>query len=423
MITATPTILPHHTRDDGSCPVKIRISSNRTSAYLPTNIIASKKEISGGKLKAGTAAVNGLSGLLQDVRKLISEIPFAEAQEMSASQVAEYIKRRIKDKDGFSLDFIAYMRKLADTKSEGSAACYRTAANALARYVGSEQLDISQITARFLRGFEAFLREEPNVSKKKKKDAKGNPLPVKMPVRKFSQYLGSVRHAHNKARQEFNEPDIGIIRIPYSPFDYYKVPAQNPPKHRNKSIEIIQKMIDAHRSLKGRERLGVDVFLIDFVLMGMNVPDIYDAAEPEDGVITYHRRKTYKKRLDGAEVRVRIEDCVKPLIDDYAGSNGYAFNLRERYSHFNSVTRNANIGLKSWCESVGLKPFTMYSARHSWGTIANSSKGGIDKATVNDSLCHVDPDMKVTDIYVEKDWEVIWDANKKVLSLFDWSKV
>jgi len=28
--------------------------------------------------------------------------------------------------------------------------------------------------------------------------------------------------------------------------------------------------------------------------------------------------------------------------------------------------------------------------------------------------------MRVTDIYIDRDWSVIWSANEKVLGLFDW---
>ena len=413
MITVNPVVLPHHVRADGSCPVKIRISCNRSSAYLPTNIIADKKELSNGKLKAGCPSADNVSGLLRDVRRIVSEIPFAEAESISASDVVKYVKRKMKEKDGFRLDFIAYMHRIADTKTPGSAGNYHAAANALARYIGQNELDISRITARFLRDFEAFLRDEPN-----RKGHYGQPS-----VRKASQYLACVRHVHKKARQDYNEPDIGIMRIPYSPFEFYKVPRQNPPKHRNKSINIIQKMIDEHRNLQGRERLGVDVFLISFSLIGMNVPDLYSAKEPVDGIITYNRQKTHNNRQDGAEMRVRIESCALPLLEGYLGTDGYAFNFRNRYANFNSVTRNANIGLKAWLERVRIPAFTLYSARHSWGTIANSKLCKIDKAVVNDSLCHVDPDMKVTDIYVEKDWDLIWEANKTVLALFDWSRI
>jgi hypothetical protein len=64
-----------------------------------------------------------------------------------------------------------------------------------------------------------------------------------------------------------------------------------------------------------------------------------------------------------------------------------------------------------------------YAARHSWATIACSSVVGIDKATVHEALNHVDNEMKVTDIYIDRDWSVIWNANKKVLELFDWKMI
>jgi hypothetical protein len=61
---------------------------------------------------------------------------------------------------------------------------------------------------------------------------------------------------------------------------------------------------------------------------------------------------------------------------------------------------------------------TLYSARHTWATTAYEV--GVGKEIINDGLCHVDRDMKVTDIYIKKDWSVIWRANEKVLARFNW---
>ena len=55
-----------------------------------------------------------------------------------------------------------------------------------------------------------------------------------------------------------------------------------------------------------------------------------------------------------------------------------------------------------------------YAARHSWATIA-LNKVGIDKYTVHASLNHVDESMKVTDIYIERDFVNENKANAKVL--------
>ena len=50
--------------------------------------------------------------------------------------------------------------------------------------------------------------------------------------------------------------------------------------------------------------------------------------------------------------------------------------------------------------------------------MARSAMCRVDKGIVHEALCHVDGSMRVTDIYAEKDWSVIWDANAKVVGLF-----
>ena len=87
------------------------------------------------------------------------------------------------------------------------------------------------------------------------------------------------------------------------------------------------------------------------------------------------------------------------------------------------VAKIINEGLKEIGKEIGVEGLTFYAARHSWATIARSSAVGIDKATVHEALNHVDKEMRITDIYIDKDWTVIWDANKKVLDLFDWSEL
>ena len=55
-----------------------------------------------------------------------------------------------------------------------------------------------------------------------------------------------------------------------------------------------------------------------------------------------------------------------------------------------------------------------YAARHSWATLA-VNKVGIDKYTVHSALNHIDEAMKVTDIYIERDFEPENEANRLVM--------
>lgn len=58
--------------------------------------------------------------------------------------------------------------------------------------------------------------------------------------------------------------------------------------------------------------------------------------------------------------------------------------------------------------------FIFYISRHSWATIAaNDLK--IDKYVVHSALNHVDESMRVTEIYIKKDFSAINEANSKVI--------
>ena len=47
---------------------------------------------------------------------------------------------------------------------------------------------------------------------------------------------------------------------------------------------------------------------------------------------------------------------------------------------------------------------------------------GIDKATVHEMLNHASSkDFAMTDVYLRRDYSHLWEANDKLLSLFDWS--
>ncbi len=58
--------------------------------------------------------------------------------------------------------------------------------------------------------------------------------------------------------------------------------------------------------------------------------------------------------------------------------------------------------------------FIFYISRHSWATLA-VNKVGIDKYAVHAALNHIDEAMKVTDIYIERDFKIENEANLKVL--------
>ena len=78
------------------------------------------------------------------------------------------------------------------------------------------------------------------------------------------------------------------------------------------------------------------------------------------------------------------------------------------------LNRSINIGLKGIGRELGIDNLQFYSARHSMSTIA-IIKVGINKYIVIDMLCHVDSSMRITDLYIQKDFAPINDANFKLI--------
>ena len=78
------------------------------------------------------------------------------------------------------------------------------------------------------------------------------------------------------------------------------------------------------------------------------------------------------------------------------------------------LNRAINIGLKEISKELGFENLQFYAARHSMATIA-INKVGISKYLVNDMLNHVDASMKITELYIQKDFAPINEANFKLL--------
>ncbi len=112
---------------------------------------------------------------------------------------------------------------------------------------------------------------------------------------------------------------------------------------------------------------------------------------------------------------MQLQPEIDSLIEKYKDKTGNrVFNFYQTYSNESNFNKAINKGLKTVGEKIKVDDLEYYAARHSWATIA-LNKVGIDKYTVHSALNHVDDAMKVTDIYLDKDWSLINDANRKVL--------
>ena len=418
-ITVDYVILPHLKKEDGTNFIRLRITHKRKSKYIKTNISVTAEDLT----RSGNLKNQGKEDLADaEVRKwrgIVDKMPTLAQDEMDVAEVVGYIKAKIVEEEVFRLNFAEYGLGIAKEKKDATAGYYQSAMACLCRFFGHEP-DISEITVRSMRDFEAFIRSEKRKAYSPKKgeivEGKGKKSRSESTVVK---YISVMKSVYRSARKAFNEPDQGLMRIPADVFEYYEVPVAPPAEHRDIPAEWVQMMIDQRKDLQGRERLAVDAFLISFGLMGINAVDMYKCAMAKDGVVHYFRTKTTEKKADKAEMYVRIEPCIDALIRDYSGKSKM-FDFCDRYISHRQFTHALNIGLRQWIARNKLEDFTFYSARHTWATLGASKQVGVDVAMITEGLSHSDASRKMDMVYIRKDWERVWDANVKVLGLFDW---
>lgn len=419
-VTFSYVILPHQRKEDGTNFIRIRVTHARKSKYIKTAISVEPADLTrSGKLKH-----QGKIDLAQDeirkMREITDKMPTYSLSAMDVGEVVEHIRVKLEEGKDFRLNIVRYGEEKAAKMKPSTGRGYLSALNCLVRFLKHEP-DIAELSVKMLRDWEAFIIAEGkmvnNVKKRSLKESKKSK--GEGSVRR---YTAALRSLYRMARKEFNEPDRGLFRIPVDIFEYYDPPKAKPAEHRDIPAEWVQMMIDQRTELTGTERLGVDVFLISFVLMGVNIVDLYHMKKPKGGVLHYFRTKTKDSKADRAEMFVRIEDCVRPLCDAYKGKE-LAFDFYTRYGCHKNFNVVVNRGIRRWIERNKLsKDFTYYSARHTWGTLASSKKVEIDSRVVTDAMTHSSRSA-MDDVYIRKDWERVWDANAKVLGLFDWHGV
>lgn len=384
-------------RADGTYNIRIRVTHNRVVRRISTNLFAVGDDLTKSLKIKNIKLLNQCDDLIGKCRNICNDLGYS-INNLTTDELAEEIKNRLKGGERFRLDFINYMRGKAATMSTKTGKNYITTANALSRFLGGKSLDIGDITNTFLKKFEDYIEG----------------------VRAKSMYLGCVRAIHNKAKIEFNDEDRGIIRIPQSPFNKFKLKPEPQTRKRALSVSQIQKIIGLPYTGEIRRDLAKDCFILSFALVGINSIDLYTAEKLDKGILKYYRQKTTTRRADKAEIHIKIEDCILQLMEKYKDDKK-VFRFYRRYSTPDTFNAAINKGLKIIGNEIDEADLEYYAARHSWATIARSAAVNIDKATVSEALNHVS--NTVTDIYIDRDWSVIWNANTKVLALFDWSAV
>lgn len=424
MATFKAVILSTHQKTDGTYNVKIRITHNRKVKYIKTPYYVGGKDIQKRKGEVrikNQAILDALDEIIIGYKRKLIPVGMG-VESWSVDRLSSFL---MESPEVFCLDFIQYGmahgQNLIGRGKTSTGKSYIIAMNALKRFIGRDALDISEITLSFLKSFENFIREEPVY----KGNRNGGVIATtqKKKGRAVSLYLSKMKTLYEAAKREYNDEENGIIRIPYSPFSRYTIPTPELSEHRVLTVEQMQQIINLpYREHKRRGLSGYntakDLFVLSFALMGINVADLYDADTLEGDILRYKRKKTRSRRKDGALMEVRLEPEIMPLVAKYRGEKK-VFMFSEYYSTPDNMNKLINQALKWIGEDIGVKNLTFYHARHTMASIC-ANKLGVDIARVDEMLNHSDPKLALARVYIQKDFSPLWEANRKLIDLFDW---
>ncbi len=144
--------------------------------------------------------------------------------------------------------------------------------------------------------------------------------------------------------------------------------------------------------LSGRPALDLarNIFLFSFYTRGMSFVDIayLKKKDLQNGMLAYCRRKT------GQQLFIKWEKCMQEIVDKYDTENSvYLLPIIKPYSKTDERTQyiyaghNINRSLKAIGKELKLSlPLTMYSARHSWASIAKSKN--VPLSVISEGMGH-----------------------------------
>ena len=416
MLTIKAEVEKGKVRNDGTYNVRIRFTKNRVVKRISTDLFATNADLTADfKLKEDSIVKQEADRLVLHYRTIVNSLHL-DFENYDVGEIVNHLLN--KEEAEKPIDFIAFSKNWIATSSGRSKDIYTTGLNAFIKFIGKEEFDIKNITVDMLEHYRDYIINV-RANRIKRLIEEGKRIPSN---RCLSLYLTNLRHLYNEAQKYYNKPDKGLIRIPHTPFEYFKIPKEEATRKRAiqpQQIKAIWNM-PYQNIYKGHKRtcrfdLAKDCFILSFCLMGINSADLYNATLLRDNRLVYCRTKTKERRLDKAKMEVVVPDMVLPIFEKYRDTTGKRlFKFYRYYRDSRAFNKAINSGLKEIGDQLGIEDLEYYAARHSWATIA-LNKCKIDKYTVHAALNHVDESMRVTDIYIERDFVNENKANAKVV--------
>ena len=289
--------------------------------------------------------------------------------------------------------FQEQIRILTECNRLGTAMNYRRSVSALSAFLAGRDLCFSQLTARFVEDYKDFLLRKGLVR---------NSLSFHMRILR-AVYNKAVRRGYAEQTLPFRDVYTGIDQT----------------RKRAVGEQVIARLI--RLDLKDEASLSFtrDLFLFSFYTRGMAFVDMayLRKSDIRDGNIVYARHKT------GQRLAVRIEPCIRAIIDRYdEEGTPYIFPIlrsddpADCFRRYKSELRTYNTRLVQLSVRMGLgQRISSYTSRHTWANIAR--KRNIPLPVISAGMGH--SSERTTRIYLASlENSLIDDANRSIIDSF-----
>lgn len=375
-------------KEDGSYPLKLRLTFNRERKYYSIGFPSLTEEDFGKLdksrdpfLKDVRVNITAVESNANFILKQLNPFTFAEFEKLF------FPKEESTTSDNVFVAMNAYVEKMKAEGRVSTASSYECALNSLKQF--KRKLTFEDITPDFLNSYERYMLA-------------GDKSSTTVGI-----YLRSLRTIYNQAIEN------GIIGREKYPFrkSKFQIPAgQNIKKAL--SLAELKQIFEYEAIPNSPEDKAKDFWIFSYLCNGMNIKDIcrLKYSNLDGDRIAFQRAKTeHTKKGNQKQIVVYLSEQAKAIITKWGNPNrlpsNYIFPIlqpnispqRER-ELVQYLTKQVNKYMKRIVDELGIdKPVTTYAARHSFSTVLKRSGAPIE--FISESLGH--NSLKTTEHYLD----------------------
>ena len=395
--------LDTRTKKNGMCPIRLRINSAGTSAYVATGVSVEEQYFIDGSLydcihrKAPMAVEkrDKVTRLVRQFEEFMTDMDETELKTMTARDIkervcGEHVRTHVQAKKAAtpSADFMAFFDEFGKSRNTPNTVnSYEYAWGVLFDYMKDRHLislTFVDIDYPRLVDFEGWMKSRglsPNSR------------------RVIESYMRAAYRDGQKRRLVNRDID------PYFDYSIERVPLKD---IDSLTANEMKKMMTFDLSAwSGMERAR-DIALMSFYLCGANLLDIYLMDKPKGGEVVFVRHKV--ERASQRDIHIRVSTELAVLLKKYGGQQRLLA-CAEITPNYETLQRRVNRLLKQAGKKIGVD-VTLAKIRRTWATIAGSLE--CPEVVINKSMGHLDSTIN-RKFYDDYDWSLTAKWNRKII--------